>query len=536
MPSDRSCARVREQLLDAEREGRLDDAVEEHLRSCLACGALHRELSVVVQSARRLATSDPLPAGFEAESLDRLLPALEREERQRRRWQVGWLAAGVTAAAAATIVVVLLVPAGGSQELGESLTAGVSRWQGDATYSQGGEETRRMTRGVRLRENDELRVGESGRVAIELGDDLAVALESTQLVLERFDRHRVRLRLRRGAVAVRVKPRPESSPPFCVSVDGADVFVVGTEFAVRASGDRSEVSVAAGRVRVVLARGAEQLVSAGETLRLTRAGGERGMLTVAQQSAMAAALQPSSWPAKVAPEVDSAAADRAASDSANEPEQPAPARHRRRRSVEPREPAAIPATLLEAATGGRCAAAEGALAELSRKLGRPERARAHVVVADCYNNAGDPNAALRLYRDVARRFSSTLAAANATYETGRILVRLEKPAQAERAFADYVAANPRGALAAEARYRICSLQLEQEKHDAALACLRAFRRSYAHHRRSRQTYLLEATILRVGKKDCRAAIVAYDAYLEQPGELAAQAKSWRQWCRERSGE
>lgn len=177
-----------------------------------------------------------------------------------------------------------------------------------------------------------------------------------------------------------------------------------------------------------------------------------------------------------------------------------------------------------------CPSAEQQLETLPARIAASERAHAVVSVANCYQGSERFEDALRLYRVAAARYPRTVPGENATYEVGRVALRLTRPKEAADAFRSYLKRNPRGVLAAEATFRLCSLAMEAERNEEALACVRDYRKKHPSGERVAEAHFLEATILRTARHDCRGALEAYEKYLERPGELRKQAEGWRQWC------
>ena len=163
------------------------------------------------------------------------------------------------------------------------------------------------------------------------------------------------------------------------------------------------------------------------------------------------------------------------------------------------------------------------------------RAHALVLVANCSFGAGDVPAAVRLYREVSKRFPKTAAGQNATYELGRIAVQRDEPAQAIAAFTKYLKRYHHGPLASEALFRTCVLHMEAEDFKRALRCAKRYQRRFAKGQRSSRAVFMEATIHRSAFDDCRKAIEAYDRYLAHPGKYEDEARSWKKWCVERLG-
>jgi TolA-binding protein len=179
---------------------------------------------------------------------------------------------------------------------------------------------------------------------------------------------------------------------------------------------------------------------------------------------------------------------------------------------------------------GSCRRAAEQAARLRSGSGAGLRAEARMMVADCHHAAGQLETALELYREVATDYARTAAGQNAAYEAARLAQKLGKTEEARRAFEAFARHNRGHPLAAEALFRVCVADATTERTEAALQCLRLFRQRYPRHRRRAESFLLEATLLRTEAHDCAGAIAAYDAYLEQPGELEEQARQWRAWC------
>jgi TolA-binding protein len=177
---------------------------------------------------------------------------------------------------------------------------------------------------------------------------------------------------------------------------------------------------------------------------------------------------------------------------------------------------------------GSCALAEQGLQSLTAAPAELQAERG-IDVADCFYAEGNHRRALARYEDVAQRFSSTPAAANATYESGRVAALLGEHRQAQMWFDAYLVRFPSGPLAGEALFRRCSLLPLLQMRSQALTCLQEYRSRFPGGSRTATTHYQEATLLREDA-DCPGALRAYARYLEHPGPLAAQAREWAAWC------
>jgi outer membrane protein assembly factor BamD (BamD/ComL family) len=307
-------------------------------------------------------------------------------------------------------------------------------------------------------------------------------------------------------------------------------------FRLQATPDEDVIEVARGRISVQPIHGHSVEVSAGERVVIDERGlRDRGSATQ-DVRALATALQPSDW--------QPAALDRAqeAAPAALEPgppdsDEPGPRRKRRKRLGRKAPQAAQPALVL--AEVGRLVLERncGRAAELIRErdAATPDRdriAQAWAMVGDCHLAARAWSRALATFTMIAREFANTPAGQNATYEQGRIALYQGKRQLARRAFGSYLERYPRGPLAADARYHECTFALEDRAYQAALECIRGYRRDYPQAKRVADSHFMEATILREGFSDCTGAVAAYERYLRRPGELAEQARQWRDHCKE----
>lgn len=523
------CERVREHLLaPVGNDDVADTDVSAHLGECSSCAALSAELGAMMAGAHEM-LEEELPRPLEDQVLRNLRPAIAEKaaslrsseagspRRHRRAQWALWAGLGALGAAAAAWLLVVVIP-GQSENVPASLhtsaTQVTTAWvasRGDVrVVTKGGARDTTPQASARLRAGDTVTGAEGSRFLVAIAEERVAGLTETTLVLESLAPGQTRLSLHRGMVVAEVTPTPAAPKQFVVHFPGGEVQVRGTLFAVRTTEQTTDVSVVRGRVVVLLASGQQESVEAGTSLHMEDGRFSSRAVTRAQFEEMDVALDPRRWDLPTA--VDSPRAP---------PLSPRTAR-----------PGAAPNDIRALVAAGDCLGAEQVTKRATKRTSRAERAQSLVEVANCYYDKDDLVAAWRIYADVARTLPDTAAGENAAYESGRMALLLGKPEKATKAFRAYLKAAPSGALAAEARFRLCTLDADAQRADAAITCLRGYRQKHPGGMRTAETYFLEATLLRTAKKDCPAALTAYDAYLEKPGEYAEQARGWQRWCRD----
>lgn len=100
-----------------------------------------------------------------------------------------------------------------------------------------------------------------------LADGSRLVLDTASAVDIRFDDALRRVHLNEGAVFIETAADPQPrSRPFVVTTQQGRVRAIGTRFAVRSAGERSEVAVLQGAVQVTARGGAAQQLPAGQQL------------------------------------------------------------------------------------------------------------------------------------------------------------------------------------------------------------------------------------------------------------------------------
>jgi TolA-binding protein len=521
--TSRPCVEVRAQLLADRAASPPAAAVAEHLSGCPDCRRIAARLESML-SARREAVTTTYGRDLEDRVLLALRPAIRAqiEQRQTPGWAApmlaghGWRWAAVGLAAATALAVLFIAP-GHHRTDADDGTARIAQVIGKvAVLSLAGTWRDVPTQSGTMIEGETVETGVSSGARLELGGDRVALLGQSRLKLV-SRRARVRLLLAKGELRAEVEPRQREGSSFEVSFVHGHLLVTGTAFRVRTDARVSEVAVERGRVQVQTLDGRSFALGAGESLRIT--GTEVVRDVPSQQTAS---------PAQAGIDSSRANGDKL------EPELGKTPNWAVVRGLRPRETGTL-AELDNLVTEGQCGDAEAMIPQLPQALARAARSEATVRVADCYYAAGDIEAALRTYRRAAEKYSGTASGENASYELGRLLRQAGRVVEAQRAFRGYLARYPRGALAAEAQFSLCALAIDAQQPDEALQCLHRYRQRQPTSARLAETYLLEATVLRTAKRDCRGAIAAYDRYLQVGGEYAEQATRWRQWCRDQLG-
>lgn len=583
------CARVRDALFDwAHHEPGVYPEVDAHLAECPRCRALADELRGMIADRRALAEA-ALPPELEASVFATLQPTIRTQiaRARRPRWlEILTLAlkpAAFAGAAAALIAVVGLWRQQADPSLGPATApqrvATLTAVRGEVSILRRGGARVQAAARMTLAAGDSLATTLDARVALELEQERAVLLEGSEVALAALDERQITWRLERGRLINQV--RPGFPGVYRVEIPQAEVLVTGTVFDVGTAEDMAVISTYRGTVQVTPRRSTERhpvvagrrlIIKGDQILEQALLGGELEMslqwldptrwdepapaLSMRTPPLSSDALAPLAPPAPASVKRSDTAAGKAPGDGVAQgrprpqDEQKPPSERRRshrggKREVEPDdEPMSLARSggtgeavaeaseqLVALADAGKCQSAEGVARRLDT-ASDAERGRAAVRIANCYYGQGDLTGALRLYRQAARQFPSTAAGENASYEIGRLLRQQGDTKQARKAFERYLERHPSGALAGEAKFWTCSLSAELGERDGALRCLRQYRLRYKSSRRVNESYLIEATLLRE-KGDCPGAIKAYDAYLKNPGQLADQARRWREWCQSR---
>jgi len=330
-----------------------------------------------------------------------------------------------------------------------------------------------------------------------------------------------------------VRPDRNRKRQIRVRLRRSSVTVVGTVFWVQSHDLRDEVSVWHGKVQVQTSAEDALEVVAGQRLTIDADGARLSSLDNAEGQSMIAALEGTSR---------DEATQELESEAQVSPEEPPPTtRQTKRRRKRPDRAGQGSGERSVARIEQLCrdrefVAAEDAARDLRGDVPDFLRAHALVLVANCTFGAGDSSGALRLYREVSKRFPKTAAGQNATYELGRIALQQNDSAQAISAFNQYLQRYRHGPLASEALFRTCVLHMEGEDFKRALRCAKRYQKRFPKGKRVSEATFMEATLYRSNFADCDSALDAYERYLADPGDFEKEARSWRQWCIERLGE
>jgi len=541
-----ACTEMREALAERARgTSPANAALDRHLAQCPGCRASLAALEQVLALRQRLRTE--LTADAESAGLDRLRPAIAREaQRARRRtgessrrW-LGWFALAPLAATAA-FALFLAWPS-----TDDATVVRAIRTRGEVLIREPAGEVASLDEVARA-----LRAGTRLETAVESGVTLTAArhtvhLEpSSVLFVLTVSRQGVELALERGRLTAHSVPGggPQALQ---IGVPQGVVQGEGTRFELSAASTRSLVAVTEGRVLVLTRAGSRHRLQAGQTLGRAGAPGPASDLDAPGPRAdgVDAEPEPATPDARTTEpgEVERATTGPEARPRASKPSARAVAPVLPTAPpVTPTAPVASPANedgvsrIATLTRRGDCVAAEKLVEEMQASLNDTRRSRALASVAECFYAADRLEEALRLYQSLAARHPQTPAGENAAYELGRLLRKLGHPARAAEGFAAYLERYPRGVLASEARFWRCQALFEQGEADDSLACLRQLRETEPTSPRLSDTYLLEATLFRVSKSDCRQAVERYSRYLSNPGPYSEQASSWKRWCEQRLG-
>lgn len=525
-----TCDDVAALLFEGVRPGASDaPGIREHMQRCDGCRALQDEIQATVLGTRRLA-EDEASAWPAQRVLARLGPTIRDVAQRRQPGRRAWLSWWQLATAGAVAIALAALPI--TRWLRPTEVAGqVVACEGAVTVRHRGT-TLAATTQTMIHSGDSVEVGARARLAAGLARALVTASSATRLAVLRLDARGMQIRLETGALVTDVDPHDPRGGELTYSLPRADVHVLGTVLRVRSSATQDEVAVVRGKVRVEPRGMTAVVLTAGERLILSDAGLRRDSLSSSDVDDIRAALDVTRWSA--------AATHVVTADTAQINGPVTPTKPPRRSTSSGTKSATSSSTFSldrvnDLVRAGDCAAAESLASGADARTPAADRAEGWVLVADCYVRVGGVDRAMAIYATVADKYARTHAAQNATYQRGRVALQAGDRKTARGAFTAYVSRYAKGPLATEARYRLCTLDVEEERHASALACVRKYRRDYPTGARAHETYFVEATILRSVLNDCREAIVAYDRYLEQPGDLGEQAQRWREFCREKLG-
>lgn len=209
------------------------------------------------------------------------------EARQRRQRYTVWSAAAGIAVAAVAVWLAKPLYLHSHDPL-----ASLARVEGTVEYrTDGGEKWGPLPARVTLRSGDQLRTGESGRVALKLTNGVEIRLDtSTRFALN--DLHHAKMR--RGGVYVDSgADGPDAGRDLELDTPAGTVSHLGTRYEARVVGDSIRVAIRDGRVAVE-ARGGDVIGAAGEQLVIDEDG------RVAR-TALAANADAWNWVGKVTP-------------------------------------------------------------------------------------------------------------------------------------------------------------------------------------------------------------------------------------------
>jgi len=479
-------------------------------------------------------THAALPAHFDEELWQRLQPTVRRktfELRERAeshgRRAVGWWSGlafaatfGVAAVAFWSRSLAPPVPGHGAPT---ATAAMLAEWIGDVRVSPNATAAGvAVANPQAVREGQYLESRSFGHFRVKTPRADLVALPNTAVTCRGFAATAEELALNRGTLLVRILHNVTPGR-FRVSFPGGTVDATGTEFAVTVTSEGSRVLVREGTV-VLRFGDTVQPVGANQEWsgRSERAEVRAANKETTQQ--LFAALDPLRWP-RAQPEQPPEQAGTLR-------QEPPDGRKNRHRPAAPKRDldAEAMAALLAMTTGGQCRQAEETWGRLKEQLRADDVAHGLARVADCFSVQGDLNRALATYRMVAKRFASTPAGENATYEIARLLLTMGQKSESRRWFETFVQKYPASSLKAEASYRLCALMVEAKERDQALQCITKYRDRHPQGARLNESYFLEATLWRTLFGDCAQAVAAYERYLQKGGDFAEQARSWRDWC------
>ena len=509
------CTKVRDVLLERARlTGQTRATVDAHLAICPDCAsfAARAEGMLVAWRSNAARLSD-------GAAIDRVRAALRPEiERCSHRavTKRPWFAIfTVTATAAALIIAVWWGTARPPRDVSHA-SALIAR---EATHALAGHAPSALVVGASLADGEDVEVGRGGRAVLRFGPHQLVCAGGSAVRLVATEPQRVALDLSHGRVVGHVDPSVSvgtNKPSFSVAWFGGEVVVTGTIFEVVADARSSTVAVARGEVRVHLAAGGVPLrVRAGTRLSLEAGDVEWSELDGHEIDAMVSEVGeeptyqtpiPSEKP-RVAP-LPSRPETRTTRDRAMATESPA-----------------------EIANRGDCMSATAAFAAAPAGREQSRIGRDCVAIAECLRSTGAVDEAIGWYERAVSSAPRSAAAENAAFEIGRLEADAGAHDRAHAAFARYLKLYPTGALAADATLSLCTAEVNGAHADEALACLRDYRSRFPAAHRVRDTFMLEATVLRAQKHDCAAAIRAYRTYLASPGGVyAKEAEDWVSWC------
>ncbi len=534
------CSAIQDLIIDnAVAQMAFSRDVTRHLEACESCRAFAIQWEQVIAARRRFGTAS-LAEPDVARMWSKLAPRVRELARppETSRWRqlwgswttTRWYVVGSAAATAALLIIVSRMGPEQTPQTPALELAQVVRHVGRVQIADGVRVRDAIsTAPSPLRVSETLRTGTSSRAQLKVRGHDVVTMPDTELLLARLAHAEVGLELRHGGALIQV--RPSDNDHVWLRSPRGKAEVMGTLFAIVTRPSEDTVTVLRGSVRVTSAnveRGA--VVRSGFCARITDTGIRIEAVAAGTTNEWQQMLDAEDWN-------ESPSATVPAPETFEKPEPAHPGLRKLRALVDkqtavtaPQDDAAAKAVDALLAQG-ECEQTLSAVRSMAPQGNDTERADTLMRIADCYLAAHASGQALELYQQIARQFPKSLSGQNATYESGRVALGLGDRGTARRAFQNYLVRYPRGALAPEALYRTCVLDMEAKRADAALACLRRYRQQHAKGGRGSEALLAQATIQRTLKSDCAAAIRLYDKYLESPDERAEEARTWRDWCK-----
>jgi len=498
-------------------------------------------MTAMQDAERSLRDAETLSPAMSARVLERLAPTVRELTRakpapRRFGWRWVWVPVALTAAIAGVVAMPWRLPLDGRPRADVGVTPVIAGLAGHATaQSAAGVETLAVT--ASLRDGAVLTTDAHARVALDVNSATRVTLdEQSDAVLVALAQHRTVLQLRRGLLAGRLNRAHEDSRSIRIETIFGRVEVLGTVFAVHLSATELQVEVVQGEVSVATPAQGELRVAAQQCLTVRADGHATQPLLPAASANIERLLEPTAWRPTAVVEPARPPESDAVQQLMTVPAKPKASPSRPKPAVAAADTDLWESLVATSVARGDCQTARAALPLQLRTPANDAAAEALVAIAECFDAQGQPELALQSYAQAAREQPETALGQSAGFDAGRIALKLKRPTVARAAFDQLVHEHPTHPLANEAAFRVCTATMEMGEADEALACFAQFRSERPAHRRVRDCHFLEATLWRTAKADCGRAMVAYQAYLADPGELAEQAQRWLQDCqgRERS--
>jgi outer membrane protein assembly factor BamD (BamD/ComL family) len=159
-----------------------------------------------------------------------------------------------------------------------------------------------------------------------------------------------------------------------------------------------------------------------------------------------------------------------------------------------------------------------------------ERARAHLLSAECALRRGRRHRALAKLDALAQALPDTAAGEAALFETAKLQAELGKPETALATVEHYLKIHPEGRFAEAGSMRRCELLVTLGRRAAARSCLDVYRRRFPNAARRHHAALLLGSLARLEGSYAEAA-AAFEEFLAlAPGsphaEEAAYGRAW----------